>query len=103
MSDEIYAYLDQLFEWNQAKARKNWMRHRVLFTEAATVFFDKNVLVFADVEHSDGEQRYTVLGESTKLRTLFVAHVERGERIRIISARVATAQERKRYEAELGR
>jgi uncharacterized DUF497 family protein len=103
MSDEIYQYLDQMFEWDASKARKNWMQHRVLFTEAATVFFDKDVVVFQDEEHSLDEQRYTVLGQSAKLRTLFVVHVERGERVRIISARVATAQERGRYESELGR
>jgi len=79
------------------------MRHHVLFTEAATAFFDKDVVAFIDEEHSLEEQRYTVLGRSAKSRTLYVVHVERGERIRIISARVATAQERGRYESELGR
>jgi uncharacterized protein len=72
MTDDLYEYLDQIFEWDIAKARRNWMRHHVLFTEAATSFFDKNVVVFADEEHSIEEQRYTVLGESARLRTLYV-------------------------------
>ncbi len=103
MSDVLYEYLDQLFEWDDSKVRKNWMRHHVLFTEAATVFFDRNVVVYADHEHSLEEQRYTVIGASAKMRTLIVVHVERGERIRIISAREPTPTERRSYESELGR
>lgn len=103
MSDQLYELLGQSFEWDAAKARKNWMRHRVLFTEAATVFFDPDLLVFTDEDHSLDEQRYTVIGQSASSRTLFVVHVERGERVRIISARVVTKSERSRYESELGR
>lgn len=103
MSDELYELLGQWFEWDSAKARKNWLLHHVLFTEAATVFFDPEVVVFADEEHSLEEQRYTVIGRSVKQRTLFVVHVERRERVRIISAREVTAAERRRYESELGR
>jgi hypothetical protein len=101
--DEIYQYLGQQFEWNREKARKNWMDHRVLFTEAATVFFDKGAVYYEDEEHSDEEERYVVVGHSSRARELFVVHVYRGERTRLISARAATPQERSDYEAELGR
>lgn len=102
-TDEIYEYLGQTFEWNRMKAAKNVIQHGVRFTEAATVFFDEKALYFADEEHSEEEERYTVVGRSVRLHTLFVVHVLRSERIRIISARVATPRERKDYEAKLGR
>jgi uncharacterized DUF497 family protein len=101
--DEIYEYLGQTFEWDAAKARKNFMRHRVMFTEAATVFFDDDVVYYKDEEHSEGEQRYIVIGHSERDRRLFVVHVLRGENVRIISARAATPRERSEYESELGR
>ena len=101
--DEIYEYLGQTFEWNRDKARKNFMQHRVLFTEAATVFFDEKVVYYTDNEHSDDEQRYIVVGRSAGLRTLFVVNVVRGERVRLISARIATPRERSDYEREVGR
>jgi len=96
--DEIYAYLNQLFEWDVNKARTNWSLHRVLFTEAATVFFDPRVVFYADSDHSEGEDRYVAIGRSRRDKRLFVVHVYRSERIRIISARVATPQERSKYE-----
>lgn len=101
--DEIYEYLGQTFEWNRGKARMNYMRHRVLFTEAATVFFDENVVYYTDDEHSNEEQRYIVVGRSSGQRSLFVVNVVRGERVRLISARTATPRERSDYERELGR
>jgi uncharacterized DUF497 family protein len=102
-NDEIYEYLGQTFEWDVEKARKNYMSHRVLFTEAATVFFDENVIYYKDEEHSEDEQRYIVVGCSRRDRSLFVVHVLRGERVRLISARRVTPLERSAYEAELGR
>jgi hypothetical protein len=104
MSDDaIYEYLGQTFEWNVVKARKNYMRHRVMFTEAATVFFDEGILYYEDEEHSEEEQRYIVIGHSKRDRRLFVVHVLRDERVRIISARAATPRERSEYDSELGR
>jgi len=101
--DELYEYLGQTFEWDADKARKNYLSHSVLFTEAATVFFDENVLYYKDEEHSEDEQRYIVIGRSRRDRRLFVVHVFRGERVRLISARKVTPLERSEYEAELGR
>jgi uncharacterized DUF497 family protein len=101
--DEIYEYLGQAFEWNRMKAAKNSREHGVRFSEAATVFFDVAAMSFVDEEHSDDEERYNIIGHSIHSSTLFVVHVERGERLRIISARSATDQERRDYESGLGR
>ena len=76
---------------------------RVRFTEAATVFFDSQAEVQLDEEHSLDEQRYTVVGQSIRMQTLFVVHLVKKERIRIVSARKATPQERRQYEFKLGR
>jgi uncharacterized DUF497 family protein len=77
--DEIYEYLGQTFEWNREKARINWMEHHVLFTEAATVFFDQGAVYYEDEEHSDEEARYVVVGHSSKAHELllFMCTVER--------------------------
>ncbi len=103
MNDAIYELLGQQFEWDPDKARQNWVKHRVLFTEAATAFFDEHLVVFQDEEHSEDEQRYIVIGRSQRDRRLFVVHVYRGDRIRLISAREPTSRERTEYEGELGR
>ena len=102
-SDELFEYLEQSFEWDVAKARKNWVKHQILFTEAATVFFDLSAVYYEGVEHSSDEQRYTIIGRSLHSGVLLVVHVYRGERIRIISARTAKPLERRRYEHQLGR
>ena len=80
------------------KAAKNELKHGVRFPDAATVFFDPRSLLLPDDEHSSEEQRYTIIGESLRSDTLLVVHVERGERIRIISARKPTQGERRDYE-----
>lgn len=80
------------FEWDEAKARSNRRKHRVSFEEAATVFMDPLAQVFDD-DGSRGEQRYLLVGRSLARRELLVVHVERGDRIRLISARLATPRE----------
>ena len=76
--DEIYELFGQTFEWDGAKARRNWFHHRVYFTEAATVFFDKDVVYFRDEDHSIEEERYIVVGHSARSRVIYVVHVTRG-------------------------
>jgi uncharacterized DUF497 family protein len=98
MADDIYEYLGQLFEWDRMKAAKNVLWHRVRFPEAASVFFDENAIFEADPDHSFEEDRYVVLGYSIRSDVLLVVHAIRGERIRIISARVATPSERRGYD-----
>jgi uncharacterized DUF497 family protein len=88
------------FEWSQAKARANLRKHGVSFEEAKSVFYDEYARQFFDDDHSDAEERFILLGKSNRSRILIVCHCERqsGDIIRIISARKATATERKFYE-----
>ena len=88
------------FEWDPRKAEKNFRKHKVLFTEAATVFGDTFSVTAFDPDHSMGESRYIIIGMSKLFRLLMVAFAERGERIRIISARSLSRAERKAYEEE---
>ena len=86
------------FEWDEAKATLNLRKHGVAFAEASTIFVDPLGVTISDRLHSEGEVRFLLLGLSTQGRLLVVSHVDRGERIRIISARDATRQERREYE-----
>jgi uncharacterized protein len=87
-----------LFEWNPSKAATNYQKHGVSFTEAATVFNDALGVAFPDPDHSRGESRYVMIGLSRRGQLLIVAYTEREEKIRIITARPATRQERRFYE-----
>ncbi len=87
-----------LFEWHQNKARQNFMKHGVSFTEASTAFQDNLAITIPDPLHSNEEDRFVLVGYSEKNRLLVVIHTDRNDRIRIISARLATKKERKKYE-----
>jgi uncharacterized DUF497 family protein len=87
-----------LFEWNKNKAKKNLEIHGISFDEACTVFKDTLSLTIYDPLHSDDEDRFIVIGNSVDNRLLVVVHTERKDKIRIISARKATKNERKQYE-----
>jgi len=89
-----------LFEWDPEKARLNVKRHGVSFDEASTAFRDPLSRTIDDPLHSDDEERFVLIGQSHKGRTLVVVHTERADRIRIISARVATNKERSRHEED---
>jgi len=91
------------FEWNPAKAKTNLRKHGVAFREAATVLRDPLGITIFDPDHSDEEDRFITFGFSAAGRLLMVAHTERGERIRIISARGLTRAEREAYEQEIQR
>lgn len=86
------------FEWDPGKARQNQRKHQVTFEEAATVFGDPLAITYPDPDHSTSEQRFITIGMSSVNRVLIVAHADRGEKIRIISARKTTQRERKHYE-----
>lgn len=88
------------FEWDPEKAIWNLKKHRVSFDEAVTTFYDPLSATLDDPDHSDDEQRYITVGFSSQGRLLVVGHTERGEIVRIISARPATAHERKRHEEQ---
>ncbi len=88
------------FEWNQSKSLANKMKHNVSFEEAQSVFFDDFAVQFYDEENSElSEDRFLLLGLSNESRLLLVCHCERekGNLIRIISARKATKNESKLY------
>lgn len=91
-----------LFEWDPEKERRNRRKHGVSFAEAASVFLDPMALTFDDPDHSSDEDREITIGVSNRQRVLFVAHTAREDRIRIISARRATQQERRQYEKGIG-
>jgi uncharacterized DUF497 family protein len=86
------------FEWDPDKAAANLKKHGVAFHMASTVLGDPLAITFNDPEHSIGEHRFLTFGYSRLEQLLVVVHTERREKIRIISARRATAQERKIYE-----
>jgi len=86
------------FEWDSRKATVNLLKHHVSFEEAATAFRDLLAVTAPDLAHSNTEYRFVTFGLSSKGKLLTISHTERGESIRIISARPATKQERKIYE-----
>ena len=86
------------FEWDDEKEKKNILKHKLDFTTAAFVFNDENRIEIFDEEHSIDEDRYLAIGAiGNMLVILTVVFTERNEKIRIISARKATAKERKMY------
>ena len=86
------------FEWDPQKAASNLAKHGVPFEEAATVFGDPLGRITDDPRHSEDEERFVLLGFSEQQRLLAVMFAERGEAIRIISARRAIPSERRDYE-----
>jgi uncharacterized DUF497 family protein len=87
-----------IFEWDPQKAKSNLEKHGVSFEEASTAFHDTLSLTIDDPLHSIDEERLILVGMSQENRILVVVHTERGDNIRIISARKATKEERKSYE-----
>ena len=87
------------FEWDEAKAAANAKKHGVTFEEARSVFFDDRARLIDDPDHSEDEERFILLGLSSTLRLLVVCHCYRskGNLVRIISARKATARESRSY------
>ncbi|MEN6575561.1 MAG: BrnT family toxin [Phycisphaerales bacterium] len=91
------------FEWSPEKAATNLRKHGVGFVEAATVLRDPLGMTIFDPDHSMDENRYLTVGMSSRGRAVMVAHTDRGDTIRIISARELTRAERKAYEEEIER
>jgi len=86
------------FEWDPNKAKQNLEIHGVSFDEASTVFRDTLSLAIYDPLHSEEEDRFVLIGNSHKDRLLVVVHTERGDNIRLISARKASKKEKMQYE-----
>jgi uncharacterized DUF497 family protein len=88
------------FEWDPKKARENLRNHGVSFDEAATAFADWHSVTVPDPEHSEGEQRYYLLGMSDRGNLLVVCHTDRGEVTRLFSAWKANRRQRRQYAKE---
>ena len=86
------------FNWNPQKAMLNAQKHGVTFVEAATSFGDPLAQIVDDPNHAETEDRYILIGMSEQHRLLLIAFVERGDTVRIISARELTRRERADYE-----
>ena len=87
-----------LFDWDPAKARANVRKHGVTLDEASSAFADPLSMTIPDPLHSEAEERFVLIGYSHRGRRLVVVHTDRGERIRIISARPATRKECRQHE-----
>jgi len=85
------------FEWDKTKALNNIKKHHISFEEACTIFADPNALTIVDSSHSDNELREITIGLSKKITLAVVCHTDRNGRIRIISARKATKNEKFQY------
>jgi uncharacterized DUF497 family protein len=90
-----------IFEWDFKKAKTNIEKHGVSFEEASTAFRDPLSLTIDDPLHSRDEERLVLIGMSYNNHLLVIVHTERGDNIRIISARKATKKERKYYETHV--
>jgi uncharacterized DUF497 family protein len=84
------------FEWDARKAASNWRKHGIDFADAATVLYDENALTVPDVHPF--EDRFVTVGRDALGRVLVVVYTWRGEKAHLISARRATAKERRQYE-----
>lgn len=89
------------FSWDPRKAESNRRKHGVTFAEAATAFGDPHSITIPDPDHSLEEDRFILIGQSSRPRLLVVVHLELAEgAIRLISARPATRRERRVYEED---
>ena len=91
-----YTMNENEFEWDAAKAENNLAKHEVSFIAATYVFDDIFALEQLDFDSQPGEIRYVITGMVNEV-VLTVVYTERGERIRIISARKATKHEQREY------
>ena len=88
------------FEWDVKKSSENIRKHKVSFQEASTIFGDPLAITFEDPDHSLNETRYISFGLSLSKMLLVVSHTDRGDKIRIISARLMSRKERRIYEED---
>ena len=95
---------DLRFSWDSRKAKSNAKKHGVTFEEAQSVFLDDYALLADDPDHSDDEDRFILMGVSSRLRVLVVCHCYRKSEseIRIISARKADRLEKRQYNERRG-
>ncbi len=90
--------MEYTFEWDAEKARRNVDKHGVSFEEAVTAFGDPLSVAIPDPDHSDAEERFLLMGMSRRSRLVVVAYTERTDRLRLITARLASRREKRNYE-----
>jgi uncharacterized DUF497 family protein len=95
--------MGMIYEWDAEKAAANLRKHGVSFQDAAIVFLNPLAMTYEDPDYSADEQREVTIGHTIRQQLVFVSHCERGDRIRIISARLVTRPERKQYEKAIGK
>lgn len=88
------------FDWDKNKAQKNFEKHKIHFEEAKSVFYDFLSFTLPDPFHSINEERYVTIGMSSFNRLLVVVHSDKDDLIRIISSRLATKHEGRKYEED---
>ena len=85
------------FAWDEGNRTKNWIKHQVSTVECEEVFFNLPLLLADDRQHSQGEKRFYVLGQTNSGRRLFISFTIRANKIRVISARDMSRKERRAY------
>jgi len=90
-------------EWDSERAEANELKHGVSFSEAATVLADPLSITLPDPDHSQTEEGLLLLGQWSSGRLIVASLTERGDAVRLISARLMTTSERRTYEREIGR
>ena len=88
------------FEWDEGNQTKNWIKHQVSTSECEEVFFNLPLLLADDVQHSQEEKRFYVLGQTNAERKLFISFTIRTNKVRVISARDMSRKERQVYAKE---
>jgi uncharacterized DUF497 family protein len=88
------------FEWDKGNVNKNRLKHAVDTSECEEVFFNEPQVITYDQSHSQKEERYSILGQTTKGRTLNIIFTLRKNKIRVISARDQNKKERTLYDEE---
>ena len=88
------------FEWDEGNQTKNWIKHQVSASACEEVFFNLPLLLADDVQHSQEEKRFYVLGQTNAERILFISFTIRTNKIRVLSAREMSRKERQVYAKE---
>ena len=89
------------FEWDAKKAAANLAKHGVSFEDGSAVFGDPLAGTIPDPLRFADEARFITVGHSASGKVVVFVHAERDERVRIISARLATSAEKRRYESKI--
>lgn len=88
------------FEWDRGNQDKSYKKHGISPNECEEIFLDERLLVIPDLRHGEKEERFIAIGKTSSAKVLFCVFTMRGEKIRVISARMANKKERVLYETK---